>query len=402
MTASVYIHIPFCDAKCDYCDFFSVSPDPQNREGLFDSYTEKLCEELNNSLGGLEAVPSVYIGGGTPSVLGPSRIKTLLDTLQRAAPGAGELTLEANPESVDEKFLAAARDGGVTRLSLGIQSFDEKLRRLIGRRGGNPERALALAAEAFGAGLCLDLMTGLPGQDTESLSADIKKALALRGGHISLYSLTLEDGVPLKSRLETEFPDLDRDEGDVLWIAGRDALEASGYGQYEVSNFSLPGRESLHNARYWRMENWLGFGPGASGTVFFDRPSAAPALRKTVPGDIGAYINGGLVPEEEYIDSLTLLKETLLMGFRTLSGPDEGLFERRFGLSIAGVIPQSLEKWRRMDLAGPRRSALTRTGLLFLNRFLADVFAELEEGDCMRPEMNLPRTRFAEEAERQT
>jgi oxygen-independent coproporphyrinogen-3 oxidase len=307
-------------------------------------------------------------------------------------PGASvpprELTLEANPESLDEKTLAVVREGGVTRLSLGVQSFNRELRRSLGRRGGNPERALALAAEAFGQGLCLDLMAGLPGQSPELLEADLKKALAFGPGHVSLYSLTVEEATPLKQRLEQGELNLpDAELADSLWLSGRELLEAEGFSQYEVSNFCLSGRESIHNLRYWRMETWLGFGPGASGTLFFEEPAAPKegvmALRLTVPRDIDAYLDGTLAVMEEPLDRDTLLKETLLMGFRSVYGPDEGLFKKRFGLAVEEAIPKTFSKWRGLGRDSPGlyvqegRPALTREGLLFLNRFLADAFEEV-------------------------
>jgi oxygen-independent coproporphyrinogen-3 oxidase len=233
-------------------------------------------------------------------------------------------------------------------------------------------------------------MTGLPGQTGELLEADIKKALARSPGHVSLYSLSVEETSPLMRRLEQGRIALpDPDSADSLWLSGRDLLEASGFTQYEVSNFCLPGKESVHNLRYWRMENWLGFGPGASGTVFFDEPFPARkdgilALRRTLPHDIDAYLEGTLAPQEEELDRDTLLKESLLMGFRSVYGPDRTLFKKRFGLAVEDAIPKTFRKWRRLGQNSPGGTyireegpALTREGLLFLNRFLEDAFAEL-------------------------
>jgi oxygen-independent coproporphyrinogen-3 oxidase len=162
---------------------------------------------------------------------------------------------------------------------------------------------------------------------------------------------------------------------------GRDALEAAGYAQYEVSNFARPGKEVIHNIRYWRMENWLAAGPAASGTIIDDR--AGRGFRYTVKPDVAAYLrrsrpaaSPGWVTET--LDRLTLMKESCLMGFRYAEGPDPELFRLRFGLDLEGLIPRTLAAWRRRGLLRPGKTALTREGLLFLDPFLIDAFRELE------------------------
>jgi oxygen-independent coproporphyrinogen-3 oxidase len=302
-----------------------------------------------------------------------------------------EITVEANPESAGGSFLEACQRGGVTRLSLGVQTFHEPSRRLVHRVGEGallPER-LRLVREYFGAAFSVDLITGLPRQNRTALQGDLEKLRAFAPGHISLYALTPEAGTPLTTdpRFKTLLPPAD--EADRLWLNGRDTLERAGYGQYEVSNFALPGQESLHNIRYWRMENWLGLGPAASGTLIDDR--AGRGTRYTVAADVEAYLNapvrarapvpsplrGGLVSVED-LDPLTLMKETCLMGFRSIEGPDPGLFTRRFGRDMGECIPQTLARWRDRGLVRPDKTALTREGLLFLDPFLADCFEELE------------------------
>ncbi|MDR3168140.1 MAG: radical SAM family heme chaperone HemW [Treponema sp.] len=373
---SLYIHVPFCAALCDYCDFYSIQVSPGDER--INRYIDTLLGDVERGIRslGTEKVPTVYIGGGTPSLLGAAGAGRLLRGLNTCLPrglrDVAEITIEANPESMDEDFLWACRDGGVTRLSLGLQSFHRASRRAVHRAGSEKAllRGLALAAEYYGDDLSVDLITGLPFQDEYVLLGDIKKALSYEPGHVSLYALTAEPGTPLKvSALPPP------EEADRLWIRGRDALEGGGYAQYEVSNFSRPGKRSLHNIRYWRMENWLGVGPAASGTLIDDERGRG--WRFTIPGDVEAYLRGTASVIREDLNRLTLLKETILMGFRYTEGPDEALFAKRFHCSLAECIPRTIRAWQEKDLFHRGKNALTREGLLFLNSFLLDCFEEL-------------------------
>jgi oxygen-independent coproporphyrinogen-3 oxidase len=377
--------------------------------------TERLLSSLEAEGLGAPSVPTVYIGGGTPSLLGAG-IGRLLDGVigiagaRRGGPAAlaglpaeisaevpMEITVEANPESADAAFLGACRSRGVSRLSLGVQSFNERSRRAVGRGGDTGDLVfhLAEAAEIFGSGLSVDLMTGLPFQTEAVLKADLERVLVFAPGHISLYSLTVEDGTPLGSRkgdaallhqAGPRFPPMPSpDEADRLWLTGRDALEQAGYEQYEVSNFALPGKRCAHNIRYWRMENWLGAGPSASGTIIRGGPLTGGCSGKRISygPDTEAFLSGPL-PLTEYLDRNTLIRESLLMGFRYREGPDTNLFKRRFGTGVEQTIPRTLEAWRKKRgpggkaLAEKERPALSGAGLALLNPFLLDAFAELE------------------------
>jgi oxygen-independent coproporphyrinogen-3 oxidase len=341
-------------------------------------------------------VPTLYIGGGDPSVLGADGLGRLLAGLGALLPpdDSREFTLEANPEPADEAFLRAAREGGVNRLSLGLQSFNPASRALV-HRAGDPElldSRLGLAAGIFPGAFSADLMAGLPRQSRDVLLGDIERTLAWKPAHVSLYALTVEEDTPLGRAVLAGTALLPSpEEADDAWIAGRDALEEAGYAQYEVSNFSLPGKGSRHNLRYWRMENWLGLGPAASGTLIDDR--SGTGLRFSWPADLALWLaqapgrkssRAGFLsgrdgwPQAESLDRLTLMKESLLMGFRRREGPDPALFARRFGLSLEEAIPRTLEKWRRRGLLAEKGSALNREGLLSLNRFLLDAFSELD------------------------
>ncbi|AEF83897.1 HemN C- region family [Treponema primitia ZAS-2] len=413
--ASLYVHVPFCASFCDYCDFYSILTSPDDER--LNLYVDVVLEEIRGLIARfkVDRVPTVYIGGGTPSVLGASRLDRLLGGIAGILPGipasagrisATECTLEVNPESVREDLLEVCRDRGVTRLSVGVQSFYGPSRQAVHRAGesGLLDERLSMIADYFGDSFTADIMSGLPFQDETVLLRDIEKLVSYSPGHISLYSLTLEEGTPLVAHLAESAAKCavpgaalgaapgtaggtvflpDGDEADRLWLSGRDALEQAGYAQYEVSNFSRPGREGRHNLRYWRMENWLGAGPGASGTLIDDEEGRG--IRYTIPADADTWLAGGAAAVNEILDRPTLIQESLLMGFRSLEGPDTALFEKRFHCSLESLILQTLRRWEKRELLAPLKSwerrealALTREGLLFLNTFLAEAFAELD------------------------
>jgi oxygen-independent coproporphyrinogen-3 oxidase len=390
MTASLYIHIPFCAGTCGYCDFFSVPLGANHDTELLDTFIEAILDDIEDQLAlfGIDQVPTVYIGGGTPSVLGPVRMERLLGgiaALLKSVPV--EFTVEANPESADGVFLRACANGGVNRISLGIQTFHEPSRRLVHRVGGGSllEERLALSAQYFPGAFSADLITGLPLQTTDILLEDINRLLTYKPAHVSLYTLTLEPQTPLgkqAAQLGTTALFLPQgDDADNLWIIGRDALEANGLVQYEVSNFALPGKTCTHNIRYWRMENWLGVGPSASGTIIDN--ATGSGRRFSYPENIQTYlaaprprINQANVEE---LGRDELIRESLLMGFRYRGGPDRLRFKQRFGRDIEDCIPITIARWReRGFFAGDAVSLMpSRDGLLFLNSFLRDAFSEL-------------------------
>ena len=389
MTASIYIHVPFCVSKCDYCDFYSIPvglTHDSHCDSLFDAYVNRILNGVKvlSEKFHPENIPSIYIGGGTPSVLGPVHIQRLLSGLQTLLPTPHELTVEVNPESASEDFLLACRNTGVNRISMGVQSLYEPSRAAVHRTGAITGRAieekLALVSGIFPGAYSIDLITGLPLQTLTVIRSDIDRVLAFKPGHISLYALTVEPGTPLAAARQKL---VEPDKADALWLCGRDRLLEAGYEQYEVSNFSMPGKRCLHNIRYWRMENWLGLGPGASGTVFDGewgkKYEDAAACRFSVSPDVEKWLaNPDSCVQEELIDVKTAMKETFLMGFRYIDGPDPELFHKRFGKNIADVIPKTLQKWKNSGCMAPDYSAMNREGLLLLDRFLIDAFDEID------------------------
>jgi oxygen-independent coproporphyrinogen-3 oxidase len=285
-----------------------------------------------------------------------------------------EFTVESNPESADESFFKTCCSNGVTRVSLGAQTFSEKSRKAVNRLGDADaiRESLAYAKRFFPHAFSVDLIAGLPFQTAAVIQNDVEQALAFEPAHISLYSLTLAEGTPLEKRIRKNADCFQRI--DDLWLFGRDLLEQSGYMAYEISNFSLEGKESLHNKRYWRMENWTGVGPSASGTVVDDETGTG--VRLTIKPDIALYLKK-TEQDTEYLDRDTLIKESLLMGFRSLDGPDAALFLKRFHKPITAFIPRTIDAWRNKGLFEQNRIALTKEGLLFLNQFLVEAFREI-------------------------
>lgn len=313
----LYLHIPFCKSKCIYCDFYSLP----RAESRMDDYVRALCAQLREEAPRCAdyCVDTVYFGGGTPSYLGPDRLCRLLDTLSslyRLAPDA-ELTLEANPDSArDVSALRTLRRAGFNRLSLGMQSADDALLACIGRahRHGDTVAAVSAARAAGFDNLSLDLIYGLPAQSPARWQADLAAALALAPDHLSCYGLKVEEGTPLAALRDTlALPDDDAQAE--AYLSAVDTLERAGYRQYEISNFSRPGRESRHNLRYWELAPYLGFGPGAH--------SDFAGRRFALARDLDAYLAGRrLLSEDAAPSPRERLEERVMLSLRLARGLD--------------------------------------------------------------------------------
>ena len=321
----LYIHIPFCKAKCAYCDFYSLA----HSEEKMDAYTAALLrhlEEVAPRAAGMQ-VDTVYFGGGTPSYLGTARLIRILQTVQRRydVTRDAEITLEANPDSAgDWRALRKLRRAGFNRLSLGVQSTDDELLRRIGRvhTCEQVQQAVTAARKAKLTNLSLDLIYGLPGQTMEDWQRTLADAVALGPEHLSCYGLKLEEGTPLwQQRQALTLPDDDAQADMYLYTVA--ALSEAGYGQYEISNFARAGRESRHNLKYWRMQEYAGFGPGAH--------SDFGGVRYGYVRDLDAYIAGRLVLAEAETDG-TLARdfEYVMLSLRTAEGIDRRTFENRY------------------------------------------------------------------------
>lgn len=262
--ATAYVHIPFCARVCPYCDFTVV----EGRDGLTDRYVAALRQEITSSPT-WRPLDAVFVGGGTPSRIGANRLGSILDTI-RSEHGIGEraeVTLEANPEDIDDESAAALVAVGFSRISLGVQSFDDAVLADLGRVHDS-RRATESVEAALGAGFAsvsVDLIVGSPAETTASWDGTLRAALALGPQHISAYSLTVEPGTVLWKQVRGGAPEPDDDIQADRWEAANEMLEAGGYERYEVSNFSRPGHHCRYNAAVWGHAEYLAFGVGAHG-----------------------------------------------------------------------------------------------------------------------------------------
>ena len=321
----VYFHIPFCASKCAYCDFCSLP----GRDKLMPYYQDALLIQLQETMPRMTDyfIDTVYFGGGTPSYYGARRIVEILQELKvtNRLMKQSEITVECNPDSVRRKELRMLRKEGVNRLSIGAQSANDDILRLIGRRHNwrQVEMAVKRARKAGFRNVSLDLIYGLPSQTREDWADTLTKALALKPAHISCYGLRLEEGTPMYDEYEgTDILPSDDDQAD-MYLYAVDFLSRHGFRQYEISNFARPGFASRHNLKYWMLGEYAGFGPGAH--------SDMGGVRFAYERDLDAYIAGELrLSEMEEIPPLDRDLEYIMLSLRTVQGIDSKYFERQF------------------------------------------------------------------------
>ncbi|MBR7187776.1 MAG: radical SAM family heme chaperone HemW [Clostridia bacterium] len=327
---AIYIHVPFCARKCAYCDFASFS----GREADWRRYFEALWAELESwspRLSGYE-VASVFFGGGTPTLVPGEYIVETLSRARAIAPftADAEITLEGNPGTLTPEKLAAYRSAGVNRLSLGAQSFDDRLLRSLGRihTAAQIGEAVRLARTAGFGNINLDLMYALPGQATEQWLHTLDAAVSLEVQHISAYSLIVEEGTPMADRVrrgEAVIPD--DDAVNAMQRAAIDRLAAAGYGRYEISNYARPGIECRHNLTYWRRGDYLGLGCAAH--------SMLRETRFCNPASLDAYLSGEREVDKQVLTREDAMEETVLLSTRTARGIDLEKWRRDYGTPFA-------------------------------------------------------------------
>lgn len=363
-----YIHFPFCRKRCSYCDFLSFD----DREERISRYLEILKEEIRlksswETVSG-RPVESIYIGGGTPSLIPPHPLAEVLSLFGESASPECEITVEINPESATEEFLRQGKDSGVNRLSIGVQSLNSEVLKTLGRiHSAEEAREVYFLARKCGfENLSIDLIFGCPGETFQQWQESLVSAVSLAPEHISTYSLTLEEGVSMLSRIESgELPEVDEDLNADKFDFAIDHLTASGYEHYEISNFCKPGFHSRHNWHYWGNGDYIGLGCGGYSYLNGER------FRNT--DDIDEYLRGDVIGQRFEVETTTAsmgLRDDLFFGLRRIQhGVDLSELVRKRGeetvRSKYGEI-QSLVKEGLLEKEG-QRVRLTRRGL-----FLAD------------------------------
>ncbi|NJD92239.1 MAG: radical SAM family heme chaperone HemW [Geobacter sp.] len=373
MCHAVYIHIPYCSRKCSYCDFNSTATPVIPLE----QYTELLKKEIR-SAGDFKELATIYLGGGTPSLLTPGAVAAIINELGRGnaiLPDA-EITLEANPGTVTRASLEGYLAGGVNRLSIGVQSMDDRELAFLGRIHSAGEAAAAFeAARAAGfTNIGIDLMHSLPGQTLEGWRITLETAIAMGPEHISAYGLTIEPGTPLSASLDAgEIVPQDEDLAVEMFELTAELLGKAGYEHYEISNFALPGYRSRHNQVYWQRGSYRGFGAGAHS---FQREPGY-GVRWANPAELSSYaslVTTGAVPDNELLQKKDAMAEIFFLGLRMLDGVDLESFRREFGASADAVYPGVIDRFVALGLL--RRSAtklqLTPQGVLLANAVLAE------------------------------
>lgn len=386
----IYIHIPFCKAKCDYCDFYSLP----EREGTMDDYLKALIAHIKETapLAKGWQVDTVYIGGGTPSFFGAKRLSALLGEVKKRFNVArdAEITCEANPESVDLKFLKTVRRAGVNRLSLGMQSACDAELHAVHRLHDFSQvvQAVQWARKVKLKNISLDLIYGLPGQDMQTWQKSVEAALSLEPEHLSCYGLKVEPGTPLDGRVMRGevLPDDDTQADMYLWTVER--LQKAGYPQYEISNFARPGFQSRHNLKYWMSRPYIGFGPGAHSDFGGRRYSFVRDLDKYIMG----ILNGGrVIDEDQLIPHRERGGEYLMLRLRTVRGIEEWEYRREFSMNF-DPLEQKLEEYEHQGWAAKkdRRWHLTPKGFLVSNQLIGDLLT-IQEVETLQSA--LPRLR---------
>ena len=363
----LYIHLPFCASRCEYCDFYSTT----DALGLAPAYVESLLGELEEADACLGQLKTVYLGGGTPTLLGVELLGKLLEAVRVRTAAGAEITVEANPSTITPELAAALKEAGVNRVSLGVQSFNERLRRNLGRAGGAGAVARAVAGLRGGGidNLGLDLIFGIPGQSLDDLKEDLRRALELAPPHLSCYELSVKEGGDYQKRWAGELEQTAKS-GPRFYETVVDTLEDAGYRWYETSNFAVPGMQCRQNLAYWSGADYVGIGAGAWSTVRSKRWRNVEDVQRY------AKCGGGFAGDRRQEELTTAQKtaERLLLGLR-----------RDSGVSLAGlqavIDPNQQNLLQRngfLKIEGDRMY-LTRAGRYVANEVCARLLLSWED-----------------------
>lgn len=357
MVKSAYIHIPFCKSKCNYCSFISFL-DLDKKEQYLSALKKQVgVEYLRDKLN------TLYFGGGTPSLLEINEVKSIYD-LFNYEPDA-EITFEVNPDSVDLNYFQELKKIGVNRISIGSQTFDGRILKLIGRRHDSSQisEAVENAQKAGFNNISLDFIYGLPTQSVEDFKNDIKTGISLGVQHISLYGLKIEEGCYFYNHVPDELPDLDLQSD--MYISIVELLKNNGYLHYEISNFALPGFSSRHNLNYWDNKNYYGFGCAASGYIDDIRYQNEENLEKYIANPVSKSF-------EQKLSGQEILEEAIFLGLRKTDGINVLDINTKFDIDFNQKYSKILTKYSKYFIKTSNGWALDIDGMLVSNEILSE------------------------------
>jgi oxygen-independent coproporphyrinogen-3 oxidase len=374
MPAGVYLHIPFCKSRCSYCDF---ATDVYRNADVVERYVEALCREIETAKppkdGTSNEIDTIYLGGGTPSLLSPPQLKQILRAVRErfTVDTKAEITMEMNPATVTLETLREYKSLGVNRASFGVQTFNDRDLKLLarGHDANDARQTFKLLRESGFANVSFDLIAGLPGQTLDDWKRNLDEAVAMRPEHLSLYLLEIHKGTPLAEQLRTgRRPLPDDDLAAEMYELMIDHLAVAGYQQYEISNFAKPGFESRHNSKYWTLDPVYGFGVSAHSFDGFQRYAnerdTAAYVKRIEEFGVAEIVREGIDAASEFI----------FLGLRLNSGIDVNKYRERFGIDLQEKYRHEIDRVNEAGLIDitTEHINLTRKGMLFSN----EVFAE--------------------------
>jgi len=372
---ALYIHVPFCVAKCGYCDFYSLplaKADPEE-------FLSALAVEMRLQSPGLgKPLASVFVGGGTPTAIGAEALARMLAIPGEHIGQATEFSVEANPGTIDAAVVNALASAGVNRVNLGVQSFQDDELRLLGRihSADQARDAVKMLRQAGFGNIGLDLIYGIPGQSIASWRASVAEAIKLRPEHLSCYGLSFEKGTPLWRDLRAGLVhEMDDAEQEACWRHAILAAAEAGLEHYEISNFARPGRRCRHNLTYWHNLPYIGLGPAAASYV--------DSVRRTNKPDVAAYarsvLSGRTAPaSQERLTGRQAMGETVMLALRLTQGMDMEAFKRRYGQDVRRVFPRTISRYMRtggLEIVGGHLR-IPVSAMFVSNEILADILAE--------------------------
>jgi oxygen-independent coproporphyrinogen III oxidase len=369
---AVYIHIPFCVSKCHYCDFNSYP----GMGDIFDAYAAAVRKEISSTVDRECCAATLYIGGGTPTVMSDQQIMSMVEAVRTALylPKTAEATIEANPATADGAKLDALMTSGLNRISFGVQSFEDSLLRGMGRPHSSADSLQAVIDARLSGfhNISIDLIYALPGQSTDTWRDTLRQAINLAPEHVSLYELTIENGTPFAQWFAQGKLSLPDEEDQIeMYAAAESALEAEGYEHYEISNFTKPGSRCEHNQFYWRNDEYYGFGAGAVSYIRGKRTRNVSSPSEYVQR---VQDTGSAVDFAEELSVEGQMGETVMLGLRMTEGLDMDRFRERYGVDLQSVYSTELARFLEQGLIQMCGShlRLTHRGTLLSNEVMAE------------------------------